>query len=330
MLYTVESLAYGRTFVNPLETSRGVWSLREGLIVRIEAESGVGFGEVAPLPEFGTEDLKAAEMGLKKFISEGKILGLEGLPCCNFGVSAALAQARGMFSTNEKREYSVAGLLPAGTSALEVLKTKLEAGYETFKWKVGVAPIAEEQALFESLIDSLSLGQRLRLDANAGWTEAEFAEWLAFLKPRAKWVEFIEQPLAVGAEARMLKGRDVSGIEIALDESLNGESADTHLAEWPGALVVKAMLMGDCQVLRDRLDLLSDRVVLSSVFETGVGLVNVLSLADALPSLKYALGFDTLAFSDSLSGRCESSRIRMTDRAEINLEQLWTGIRHLN
>ncbi|MBM3856214.1 MAG: o-succinylbenzoate synthase, partial [Verrucomicrobia bacterium] len=47
---------YRLPFHAPVRTAHGVWMQREGLLVRREDERGaVGYGEAAPLPDFGTE-----------------------------------------------------------------------------------------------------------------------------------------------------------------------------------------------------------------------------------------------------------------------------------
>lgn len=228
-----------------------------------------------------------------------------------------------------ERDFEVAGLLPAGEGAESVLLEKRSGGYGVFKWKVGVEAAASEMAIFERLAERLPNGGRLRLDANGAWSVELLHEWLEFLKGGVDVVEFVEQPLAPGLEAAMLAARAESGIEIALDESLNGAGAARWLAEWPGVLVVKAPLMGDLARLQAQLAPLAERVVLSSVFETGIGFLNTMVLAGALPKLNLALGFDTLQFSDALGGRKDGAVIAASDLVALNPEEIWNANRHL-
>ncbi|MEO0948813.1 MAG: o-succinylbenzoate synthase, partial [Cyanobacteria bacterium J06641_5] len=52
---------YCRAFRQPLRTHHGIWEKRQGAIVRLETDTGrVGWGEIAPLPSFGSETLAAA------------------------------------------------------------------------------------------------------------------------------------------------------------------------------------------------------------------------------------------------------------------------------
>ena len=78
MRYNLQYRVYARPFEKPLVTAAGSWDVRQGIIVRIEdAEDRVGFGEVAPLPGFGTESLGNAEEWLRSL--GGKPWRLHGL-----------------------------------------------------------------------------------------------------------------------------------------------------------------------------------------------------------------------------------------------------------
>ena len=290
--------------------------------MRVEAAGRVGYGEVAPIPEFGSETVEAARVFLESLADDPSLPVPEALPCCAFALSCALSG-----KTSAKREYAVAGLLPAGEGALAAAVEKAALGYRTLKWKVGVEAPEIEQAILETVLNSLPEGVRLRLDANCAWTEAVLVGWLDFLQVFRERIEFIEQPLPVGMEPRMAACSVGSGIALALDESLNGPEATKWLEEWAGPLVIKPLLMGDCHHLLDRLLPVAPRVVLSSVFETGVGLLNALCLADALSGMNHAIGFDTVNFSDNLSGRESSAFLRAN--IQLDPEKLWNHLPQL-
>ncbi len=320
---------YLRRFDRPLLTSGGEWAERRGFLLRVCEGGRVGYGEVAPLPGFGTESCEAAEVFLRGLVKNPELEAGADLPCCAFALSAARAQlVAGVAESG--RAYAVSGLLPAGEEAIRALHDKMGEGFRNFKWKVGVEAPVEEQAIFERLVDGLPSDVRFRLDANGGWSQEVMTDWLDFLKRWGDRIEYVEQPLAPGGEREMLSARADSGIEIALDESLNGGEGVRCMDAWPGVLVVKAPLMGDFGSLINRLRPLSERVVLSSVFETGVGLLNSLALADALPEMNRALGFDTLQFSDGLEGRRAGALIGASELAPMNAELIWKRNRQLS
>ena len=320
---------YQRPFVKLLRTARGEWSLREGFIVRVEHESMTGYGEIAPIPEFGTETLEVAEAYLQSLAASGKfsksVAELAERPCCAFGISAAQANS----PLASKRDYPVAALLPAGAAAFNAVKSKVEQGYATFKWKIGVEPIVEEQAVFLRLLQLLPPGARLRLDANGGLSVAALENWLTLLKDHSQQIDYLEQPLPVGQEVIMAERSESFRVPIALDESLHGSGGSRWLEAgvWKGPLVVKPALMGDCGVLVERLQPVAGQVVFSSVFETGIGLENALNIADQLPELKRAIGFDTVgAFADDWMPLNSGPVIGVADRGWLNFADIWEGL----
>ncbi|MDG1241724.1 MAG: o-succinylbenzoate synthase [Opitutae bacterium] len=320
--------AYQRIFTKPLRTARGAWSVRQGFIVCVEDESGVGYGEIAPIPEFGSETLAAAEAFLWGLVADSEladdVAALAALPCCAFGLSSAQGQMLSNPASVGRRNYEVAALLPAGAAGLRVLQAKLARGYETFKWKVGVDFAEVEQSLFQKMMARLPTGARLRLDANCGFSITDLESWLWVLQRYADQVEYLEQPLTVGQESLMAEYAESFGVPIALDESLNSAAGWQWLREWRGPLVVKPALMGDIAALVERLRPVAERVVISSVFETAVGLENTLRIADQLPDYKLAIGFDTLtAFADGLSPQKSAPIISAAERTGLTSETIW-------
>ena len=318
---------YQRSFVKPLRTAHGEWLVREGFIVRVERDLITGYGEVAPIPAFDTETLEAAEAYLKSLTDKGELTtntaAPDALPCCAFGISAACS---GSLPT-PGRDYSVAALLPAGGAALNVATVKIRQGYTTFKWKIGVEPIAAEQAILTKLLKLLPSGSRVRLDANGGFSKETLESWLKYLQNYLQQIDYLEQPLPVGQEALMARYTESSQVPIALDESLQGTDGSQwfEAGAWPGPLVVKPALMGDRDTLVERLRPISGQVVFSSVFETAIGLENALSIADQLPELNRPIGFDTLAaFSDNLMTLNAGPVINAVDRRDrLNFADIW-------
>jgi len=316
---------YRRRFRTALRTARGTWREREGFLLRVEEGGRVGYGEVAPIPEFGSETLGQARACLEALASDP----LRGVPvdrpCCAFALSCATAPARA-----PRRDYELAALLPAGEAAGEVLAAKARAGYDVFKWKIGLSAPETELACFEGLLARAPEGARFRLDANGGLSEGEARRWMEGLRRWPGAVEFIEQPLAPGQETRMAELASETGVAVALDESLNGPGGADWLVPgaWTGPLVIKAPLMGDREALLRRLRPVAPQLVFSSVFETAVGLANSLALADELATVSRAVGFDTIAaFDDSLNPLPPGPGLGAAQRGEIDFDLLWTRLR---
>jgi O-succinylbenzoate synthase len=246
MAYLFEFKRYRLPLAATLRTAHGSWTEREGLIVRLESEAGrVGFGEIAPLPWFGTETHAEAEEICRKFgpkVTDGLLDGVPGrFGCVRFALAAARA---GPAAGPGQSRLPVAALLPAGREALAVLPAKLAAGFLAFKWKVGVSAVEEELGLLDDLLAELPAYVKLRLDANGAWDRRQAAKWLARCAERP--VEFVEQPVRPDDEATLLGLAADYPVTLALDESVTGLAAAQRWQGlgWRGVFVIKPALAG--------------------------------------------------------------------------------------
>lgn len=310
---------YRRAFSQPLRTARGIWAFREGFLVQYSAGGQRYLGEVAPLPAFGSESLQQAAEFLTEATQHGvDPLRLQLLPACAFALSAVKPQYAA------QTHYPVAGLLPAGAAALPILSRQINAGFTRFKWKVGVEAVSHE---IEHLLRMLAVSPdrvRFRLDANAALSHAELETWLQALSAHRHRIEFMEQPLAIGMEEAMADAMQQFGIAIALDESLTYANCHERIHTWLGPLVIKPALMGAVSEQLRVLAPVASRVVLSSAFESRVAIGMILALAQSLPQLAYALGFDTAtAFEDSLAFEVDRASLVNRPLSAAEAQAIW-------
>ncbi|HKB56800.1 MAG TPA: o-succinylbenzoate synthase [Lacunisphaera sp.] len=295
MVYRFTHKTYRRPLRVPLRAAHGAWAEREGIILRLEDESGrVGFGEIAPIPWFGTETLAAAEEICRKFGANVTLEALDAIPEQMGCVRFALGQAREQpGKVPAKVRLPVAALLPAGRDALKALAAKLEAGFLAFKWKVGVGAVDDELGLLDDLLAFLPKHAKLRLDANGAWNRRDASRWLERCAGRP--VELVEQPVAP-AEKDTLRGlaRDYP-VTLALDESVVrlAEARRWQGLGWPGVFVIKPALAGPLDELTEWINATKADVVLSSAIETALGRSAVLRAALDGSLTKRALGFGT-------------------------------------
>ena len=314
MKYRFEYLPYRRKFRRPLATAHGVWEHREGIIIRLEREDGAyGFGEVAPVPWFGTETMEAALKGCEFFSGLGIVdprdLPTNNMPCFNWAVSSAIDGQQQPLA----REFTVAAL----ETNLGELDEKRHSGFRTFKRKIGVAEVEAEMKAVDSFVAELEEGQRLRLDANSGLSEHDFKRWLEFLE--GKPVEFLEQPLAPGLENRMLEIVEPFSTPLALDESIAGLDSLLRWRDWPGVLVVKPSLLG--WIGDENLP----PIVGSSVFETAFGFEAALQFLSRHQKTDTAIGFGTndLFESDGWSLHGNGAFLTSGKITNSDLQNLW-------
>lgn len=322
----------------PVRTAHGVMTVREGLILRCEQADGTtGFGEASPVPGFGRETVDEDEAFLRTLGDSASDAGLEAVPAGAGSLRQALAAALGRSPEPARRDYlSVAALLPAGRAVLDRIEPLAEAGFRTFKWKVGVGDAEDERALLDDVLGRLPDGARLRLDANGAWDRRTAERWLARCADYP--IEHVEQPIAADARgaADLLLG--LAGdfpTPVALDESLVG-SGDLEVwldRGWPGIFVIKPALFDDPAAALARLAAARARVVFSSALETAVGARAALRTAFAwegeaqasgAPHVR-ALGFGVWPlFADGrFDGPSLAPFIRIQDVDRIDPEAVW-------
>ena len=334
----------------PVRTAHGLWSVRQGIVVRLEDEAGsVGFGEAAPIPEFGMEtvdEVESAVRELGEWIEAAALppLGQDGMSRAGWPASlvnafaAARAPLIGEPEIRTEKVVGVAALVPAGRSALAAITEMGRTGFRIFKWKVGVAAAGEELALLEDALAALPPGGRLRLDANGAWNRRTAERWLERCADAP--VEFVEQPAfaraAEGSAQRKQADDLVRGLAedyptpIALDESLVGDGDIERWlgAGWPGIYVVKPALLANPLRAVGRLARAGADVVFSSALETAVGARAALRVALGWEGKSRALGFGVWPlFAD---GRFDGPRaapfLRESDIDCLNAEDVWNAL----
>jgi O-succinylbenzoate synthase len=329
---------YRLPFLTPVRTSRGPWAEREGLLLRLEDESGrAGWGEAAPIPSFGTETADEAESACRAlggWMEEGLLAAPAGMRCVAAGLRAARADLETGRTTDWRAgpgAWPVCALLPAGAGALPVLAAKAESDFRVFKWKVGAGNAGDELALLDDLCGLLPAGARLRLDANGAWDRRMAGRWLDRCAGRP--VEFVEQPVAPearGAEDLLLGLAGDYPTPLALDESLGSDDDVGRWLDlgWKGVFVVKPSLHGDLRPVLERLETAGAAVVFSSALETAVGARSALLAAFSWRGVAKALGFGVWPlFSDStFDGPAAAPFLRCADIECIKPEILWNAL----
>lgn len=335
MMFSLEFRRYQLPFRQSVRTSHGLWTERQGLLLRLKNETGTTtFGEAAPIAWFGTETIDEAEEVCRELGSQVSEAMLRAVPERCVSLRFALASALNSFpaaSIENKKALPVAALLPAGRAAFDLVEPKSEVGFRTFKWKVGVGDYADELAMLDDLLAKLPDGAKLRLDANGAWDRRRAERWLECCAERP--VEFVEQPIAAdarGAEDLLLGLANDYPTPIALDESVVNAGDVFRWLEhgWPGVFVVKPSLLGDAASVLARLEKAKAHVVFSSALETAVGAKAALRTAFSFGGAPHALGFGVWPlFQDNrFDGPYQAPFIRAQDVLAINEEATWNAL----
>lgn len=290
---------YWLPFRRPLRTHHGLWSVREGILIRLtDRETGCqGYGEIAPIPWFGSETLEQALAfcrQLPPLLSEAYILGIpEALPACRFGLEGAWLACRDRDWLNKDLSLlsfcELLGETLPPESYKDSYKDSVPLTRSVYKLKVGRDPMQQELEKLEQWLERLPPGSRLRLDANGGLGLAEAHRWLMVCdrlnQDSPGKIEFLEQPLPPDQHAHLVELSRQYQTPVALDESVAclEQLQAVHRSGWTGILVVKPSLVGSCIALREYLSRHPGLdLVFSSALETPIGAWHGLAWAGSL------------------------------------------------
>ena len=314
--------AYTLPLTASLTLPVGTITEREGLLVRLEGDSGAaGWGEIAPLPGFSEEScdsvlpefaqlresLVGADIPLHIEELSGVFdswlgrLALSPSVRCGMEVAALslLANFRDtslvrLLCDRPKEQIRINGLITDSGDIAVARATQMAAdGYRTLKLKVGRGPLEDDIRLVHALRRQLPAEVDIRLDANRAWSFGDAVSFLTAVEPCR--IEYVEEPLADSDRLDELVRH--TAVPLGLDESLSSLTPETFRAGTGlGAIILKPTLLGGFELamkfarvaIRDGL-----KAVVSSTFESGVGLAALAHLTAALDVEDTAHGLDT-------------------------------------
>lgn len=270
----------------PVESSLGIFPVRESLLVKIEDDFGnSACGECAPWAGFGCGTVEQSEAFLEKCGGKMPSEIPTDLPCVAHAFSAAKFFLETQAGRNILRpENKLCAKLirrsreetPACIS--EKILRERENGFSVFKVKIGLEKAAAELRFCEKILTAAPAGTRIRFDANGAFTEEILPELARLSESSA--VEYFEQPLPATErnDAEIFEFSACTNAKFALDESVREPWAfpqNTRVVA-----VVKPLLVADFPRLLAWLENpAGPAVALSTVFENSFAGANVLHLA---------------------------------------------------
>ena len=282
---------------------------RRGLLLLLtDDKKNKSWGEIAPLPGLHRETfvqaqenlfsvleiLKSSHFWQRKadddvFMPE-ELHDVDLLPSVRFGIEMAIwgwPESLAFFKPMTTK-VKVNGLLSGTSEEIRAkAKTLKRQGYDVLKLKVGRKDIDSDIALLQQL---RALGDhiKLRLDANRSW---DFEQALYFAaKVAGLNIDYIEEPLR--DIHRLDEFYAATGIPFAIDESLVDLTTFPKMTK---ALVLKPSFIGGIEktiCLIRQGEQQNIQPVISSAFETGLGLTTLARLAGMIPG-NAAMGLDT-------------------------------------
>ncbi|ELR63713.1 O-succinylbenzoate synthase [Photobacterium marinum] len=265
---------------------------REGWIVELRDGDAVGYGEIAPLPEFSKET--AAEAGEKaqallELWVKGEAFALaDALPSVAFGLSMAELELTGGLPV--EGNYLTAPLCAGDPDALVVALSKMP-GDKVAKIKVGMYEAVRDGMVANMFIEAIP-GLRLRLDANRQWTPVKARQFAKYVKPEHRsGIAFLEEPCMTPEDS--LAFAQETGINIAWDETVRDEGFEVKVEPGVSAIVIKPTMVGSvqrCMELVKQAHEAGLTAVISSSMESSLGLNQLARFAawqtpDVIPGL---------------------------------------------
>jgi len=311
---------------------------KDVLLVQIEHEGQVGWGEAAP-SSYYHQSLESAE---QMFASAGPMLGndpfaldtiLDGLWECFSAQSAAMAAIDGALhdligKLTGEPVWKRLGLdnsripltsMTIGIDNLDVIAEKIReaADYPILKIKVGTA---EDEAILD-IVRREAPDKVLRVDANCGWTSANVLERCRGLMSYD--VELIEQPTAPGDDDGLADVRAEGIGPLIADESCVGIDDVAGCAGVFDGINIKLSKCGGIRRALQMIQLARPaglKVMLGCMVETSVGIAAAAQLAPLADYLD--LDGHLLLADDPFTGiDGDEGRLTLTDQPGLGVEQ---------
>jgi L-Ala-D/L-Glu epimerase len=308
---------YRLQFAGAFGTARSNLRVREGVIIRLETDSGLtGLGEAAPLPEFGGgypadvvgwlaqlapeitgQPVSTLETQLTGLLDKGgpgaaaTACGLETAAFDILAQAANLPLAQWLATFGGSPAKTAAKTVPVNATigqpdllaACEAARQAMLAGFRCIKLKVGLAnSLAGEVARVEAVRQASGPLVTLRLDANGGWKVRQAIEILQALEQFD--LELIEQPVAAADLTGLAEVRRQVKIPIAADEPVTGVAAARAIIAAGAAdfLVIKPMVVGGLRAGLQIIELAQAAGLgcfVTTTIDSGVGIAAALHLA---------------------------------------------------
>jgi len=298
-------------------------SIRSGLVLHLKnGQNHSGWGEISPLPGLHQENrdqalqqlLTIKPLLLGQEIPENLLSlsrGFETLigkynpmPSVRFGIETALLNLLAvkkhrslcaLLSSTYPKHISLHALLQGTKTEVQTKARELVAqGFKAFKLKVGSADkVAEDVEKVEVVRSSIGQEALLYLDANRAW---RWEQALAFAKGIVDYnISYLEEPLRDYAQVSNFFKK--TGIPIALDETLASMPLPSSL--FPAGvkvLVLKPSVLGGFEKAMHYVRRAREYgiiPVVSSAFETGIGLSALANFAASLNQPDTTVGLGT-------------------------------------
>ena len=347
-----------------LHTLRSFCGTREGLLIALIDQDGItGWGEIAPLPGLHVESLHEAILQIQSVFQTFLVFNQQRFdkdpdiqellernklfPSVRWGIETALLHLWQLQTAKEpqwkQQHLPISALIQAMPveKMIEQAQACFRQGYNCLKCKVGhLHP--EDAALLVQQLGGLSIVMarsrqatrpsrlnklQIRLDIASRWTLQQACDFAQRIEP--EWIQYLEDPLQNPWEIPQLHQK--TGIECAIDSGFHPQLLQTDIAlrgvkAWVVKPAILAHGMQQFDLLVQKSQQLGVQVVLSSCFESSVGLSQLAFLANRLPCPWQAAGLQTFSWflNDVMTPLVEKNQIA------VHLPSLWKQLQQFD
>jgi o-succinylbenzoate synthase len=321
-IQSINLIPYKLPFRKTWKTHNHQLSSRSGWLIELTTDTGLsGYGDCAPLPTAGTENLLQAYRYLEMY-SENfqpatalealqKLPSTQSTPAARVGIETALLDLisqseqqtlRSWLSPDARNDVAVNSMIGSlDKDSLSAAKHALNQGYQVLKLKLGINEMKDDIQYLEELCLQLPEHIKIRLDANGSWSYKQAESFIKAIHHLP--VESIEEPIHEPGLSILCKLQDSTSIALALDESIVKFKLDALLkSQAVQRLIIKPTARGSLLASLDlakRAEFHEYEVVITSTIESAVGLQAAAQVAAVISSTNDALEHG-LATSDWL------------------------------
>ena len=289
---SVNIYRYKLHLTSPIAWDGHARTYRRGLLVCLGHGDCSGWGDIAPLPGFSAESLTEAQAWAKELAIEIQGAPLRTLdlsaikipPSVRFGFELALCNlhtATRKQSPQEASAVACCGLIGhEKNQQIHLAHSLVSSDYRAVKLKLGRQSLEEDLNTVHTICGKYPKLE-VRVDANRSWsikTAKEFVQATQNLR-----LDYLEEPLKDMTELVEL-ARNCT-VPIALDETLRGRDADKY-HKVADVRVLKPTLAGGIYTTLTQIEQAiqeNARCIISSSYESGVGMLGLIELARKLP-----------------------------------------------
>ncbi len=307
-----------------------VYHHRQGFVMEIiDTNGNTSYGEISPLPGLNSESMASALDNLKSVAAELPDINLpdrvdsmldfteriEMFPSVRFGIETALLNLLAsrintslalLLNPNAAETVELNGLIISDSENIaKRINQYIEDGYKTIKIKVG-KDIEWEKASLKVIIDVVNnyntLGNsskdenavKIRLDANRSLSLNIAVNLFKGLDTAC--IEYIEEPL--DDITQLCNFHNTTNVPVALDETITDRAdlAEYFHSDFVGAFILKPTAIGSYKKMAEIYEKAysaGKKAVISSCFESGIGLKALINIAAAFNKIPSAAGLDT-------------------------------------